>query len=280
MALLVCALVPLRAQFSLAGRAVQVHGFFSQGFLYSNQNNYLTMPTSRASFALTDGGTNISMRLTSRLRVGAQAYVRNVGELGNGRVTLDWASIDYSVNDHFGIRAGKVKTVLGLYNDTQDVEYLNTALLPQSLYPLDLRGLTISHIGGDVYGSFSPHGLGRFAYTVYGGKAPSDPTGGNRYALSSYGLNITGARGTIRGADLKWTPPIPNLQLGAGIPRTRPRPGGHEPNLRRATSHRLDSTRPGIFRAVHVARLAAGFRAYAAPGKQPRRKRLRIPPDR
>jgi len=36
----------------------------------------------------------------------------------------------------FGVRGGKVKTVIGLSNDTQDYEFLNTfALLPQSVYP-------------------------------------------------------------------------------------------------------------------------------------------------
>jgi len=50
-----------------------------------------------------------------------------------------------------GFRAGKVKTALGLYNDTQDAESLHTwALLPQALYPTDLRTSLIAHTGGDV----------------------------------------------------------------------------------------------------------------------------------
>src|SRR5687767_144399 len=78
-------------QFEVAGRTVQVHGFVTQGFAYSNQNNYLSMKTSEGSFAFTDGGLNLSTRLTSRLRVGGQAYARKIGELGRGRVTVDWA---------------------------------------------------------------------------------------------------------------------------------------------------------------------------------------------
>lgn len=68
-------------EFRLAGRPVQVHSFASQGFAYSNQNNYLTMRTSEGSFSLTDAGANISMRVTSRFRVGAQIYTRNIGKL-------------------------------------------------------------------------------------------------------------------------------------------------------------------------------------------------------
>jgi hypothetical protein len=50
--LLICATVPigLRAQqFNVGGHPVQYHAFASQGFAYSDVNNYLTMPTSDAA---------------------------------------------------------------------------------------------------------------------------------------------------------------------------------------------------------------------------------------
>ena len=46
------------------GRPVQVHSFASQGFTYSDQNNYLTMPTSDGSFAFT-GRAALRMNLIS-----------------------------------------------------------------------------------------------------------------------------------------------------------------------------------------------------------------------
>src|SRR5690242_41484 len=72
---------PLDAQFSftIAGRPVQIHSFVSQGFGYSNSNNYLTMQTRRGSFAMTDAGVNASIQITDQFRVGAQVYDRNVG---------------------------------------------------------------------------------------------------------------------------------------------------------------------------------------------------------
>lgn len=75
----------LQAQFDfkVANRNVQVHSFASQGFAYSNDNNYLTMKTSQGSFAFTDFGFNASTQITDKLRVGAQVYGRNVGEIGN-----------------------------------------------------------------------------------------------------------------------------------------------------------------------------------------------------
>ena len=76
------AMPALNAQgsFTIKGRQVQFHSFASQGFAYSNQNNYLTMDTSCGSFAMTDVGVNISTQLTDRFRVGAQFYDRNLGK--------------------------------------------------------------------------------------------------------------------------------------------------------------------------------------------------------
>src|SRR3954470_9233053 len=65
--------------FDIAKHAVQTHAFGSQGFAYSNRNNYLTMKTSAGSFAFTDLGANVSTQVTDKLRVGVQFYARNVG---------------------------------------------------------------------------------------------------------------------------------------------------------------------------------------------------------
>src|ERR1700733_14135703 len=73
------------SQFTVDGYTIQVHGFASQGFALSNQNNYLTMDTSNGSFAFTDGGLHMSTSLTSKLRVGAQGYIREIGQFGGGR---------------------------------------------------------------------------------------------------------------------------------------------------------------------------------------------------
>ncbi len=168
-------LVQAQFDFKLAGRDVQIHSFASQGFGYSNENNYLTMKTSKGSFAMTDGGVNISTQLTDRLRIGAQIYLRNVGKLGDWHPVLDWAFADYKFKDWFGLRGGKVKTTLGLFNDSQDNEFLHTwALLPQSVYPLDLRGSTIAHNGGDAYGRIPLQRLGHLDYTAYGGARSVD----------------------------------------------------------------------------------------------------------
>src|ERR1700733_872555 len=177
----------LQAQdFKIEGREIQIHCFVSQGFIYTDQNNWLTMHTSQGSGAFTDFGANASMQVTDKLRIGAQVYDRNLGNLGEWHPSVDWALADYEAKPWFRIRGGKVKTVLGLYNDTQDLDFLHTfALLPQSVYPTDLREESIAHLGGDIYGKVAlRHRLGDLSYTAYAGHRSDSIHSGYPYLLS------------------------------------------------------------------------------------------------
>lgn len=176
-------------EFKIFDRTVQVHGFVSQGFIYTNDNNWLTMNTSQGSAAFTDFGLNLSTPLTDRLRVGAQVYDHNLGRLGQYHPSLDWAVADYRFKSWFGVRGGKVKTTLGLYNDTQDLDFLHIfALLPQSIYPTDIRDATIAHVGGDIYGNIALNDrLGDLSYTAYAGHRNDSDYSGYPYLLAGFG---------------------------------------------------------------------------------------------
>ena len=50
-ALLCPSLLRAQVRFDVAGREVQVHGFMSEGFALTDQNNYLRMKTSEGSMA-------------------------------------------------------------------------------------------------------------------------------------------------------------------------------------------------------------------------------------
>lgn len=209
----------LHAQFdfSVDNKPFQIHSFGSQGFAYSNDNNFLTMQTSQGSFAMTDGGVNISTQLTDKLRISAQIYDRNIGQLDKWHPQLDYAFVDYRFKDWFGIRGGRVKTVLGLYTDTQDADFLHTfALLPQSIYPMDLRSVTIAHDGLDLYGNIQLHKAGSLSYTTYAGAKPNDPLTGVYYALEDAGFNVANnsISGSMAGGDLRWNTPVSGLMLG------------------------------------------------------------------
>jgi hypothetical protein len=217
-AILLVVPLALKAQeFKLLDRTVQVHGFVSQGFVYTNDNNWLTMNTSQGSAAFTDFGLNMSGPLTDRLRVGAQVYDRNLGQLGQYHPSLDWAVVDYRFKSWFGVRGGKVKTTLGLYNDTQDLDFLHTfALLPQSMYPTDIRDATIAHVGGDLYGNIAlKHRLGDLSYTAFAGSRRDSLYSGYPYILTQFGTHFSTFGGLQYGGDLRWSTPVKGLLIGA-----------------------------------------------------------------
>jgi hypothetical protein len=208
----------LQAQdFKLFNREVEIHGFASQGFVYTDTNNWLTMNTSQGSGAFTDFGFNVSTNVTDKLRVGAQFYDRNLGQLGQYHPSLDWAVVDCRFKSWFGVRGGKVKTTLGLYTDTQDLDFLRPfALLPQSVYPMDLRDATIAHLGGDVYGRLPlKHGLGDLSYTAYAGHRSDSVYSGYPYLLSQHAVYFKSYGGLQYGVDLRWSTPVKGLLIGA-----------------------------------------------------------------
>jgi len=209
----------LNAQdFKLFDRTVQFHGFASQGFVYTSDNNWLSMGSASGSGAMTDMGANVSTAITDKLRIGAQVYDRNLGHLGQWHPTLDWAYADYRFTDWLGVRAGKVKTVSGLYNDTQDMDFLRPfALLPQGVYPTAIREVTIAHKGGDIYGHISLGGKnGSLQYTAFAGERDDSKYGGYFYLEQTPPpvLVLNSISALQYGGDLRWNTPIKGLLVG------------------------------------------------------------------
>jgi len=204
-------------EFQLFNHDVQVHGFASQGYVHTDGNNWLTMNSAGAGSGLfTDFGGNASVQITDKFRIGAQIYDRDLGQLGKWRPQLDWAVATYKFKPWFGIRGGKVKTVMGLYNDTQDLDFLHTfALLPQSVYPTDLRDVTIAHEGGDVFGDIAlGEKGGTLSYTAYAGRRADSPYGGYAYLVESNGSTFNSMGGLQYGFDLRWATPVKGLLVG------------------------------------------------------------------
>lgn len=213
---LVCACAgSLHAQ-DIAG--IAVHGFVSQGFLFSSNNNYLSMKSSDGSPQWTDAVVDITDPISENLRAGIQLRMYQLGQFGGSNVQVDWASGDYRVNDHFGIRAGKVKTVWGLFNDSQDVDpAFPWILLPQGSYSIDHKSFYLAHVGGDVYGEI-PLGkrAGTLHYVAYGGQATIDLNDGYIQTFAELGLVFTNSLGgETYGADLQWETPLKGLTLGS-----------------------------------------------------------------
>jgi hypothetical protein len=88
---------------------LQFHGFVTQGFLYSSNNNLFTMPTSAGSARWTDAAVSVSDAVADNFHVGVQFHVYQFGELGAPHLQIDWATGDYHVSDKVKFVAGKVE---------------------------------------------------------------------------------------------------------------------------------------------------------------------------
>jgi hypothetical protein len=197
---------------------IQIHGFATQGFLYSSHNNYLTMKSSSGSLQWTEGAISVADQVTDKLRVGIQLHMRQMGDLGGPNVVVDWASGDFKFNDKLGFRAGKIKAPLGLFNESQDVDSLFLwTLLPQSMYPVDNMDFNLSEMGGEIYGAL-PLGKrgGHLQYSGHIGDNSLDANGGYVQQLAEFGLTFpTPPSGKTYGADLQWVTPWRELTVGA-----------------------------------------------------------------
>jgi len=208
---------------------IQIHGFATQGFLYSSSNNYLSTNSSSGSFAWTDGVVSFTDPVSDKLRVGVQMHMSQLGEFGGPDLKVDWASGDYRVNDKVGFAVGKVKTVLGLFNDTQDVDAVQEwALLPQGVYPIENKSWNLAHYGADFYGEM-PLGKqgGALAYRAYVGYRTLDLDSGyvkdvdldlpgiqQAFGLPSATI-INAPSGKVFGGDVRWQTPLKGLLIGS-----------------------------------------------------------------
>lgn len=196
---------------------LQVHGYATQGFIYSTNNNWDTTNSTDGSAAWTEAVVNVAAQPESKLRIGVQARYFLLGTYGNA-ITLDWAQADYKVNERFGFRVGKVKSPMGLLNETQDIDpaYL-WILLPQSIYPIASRNSTLAHNGGVAYGTVSlGDSLGKVEYRAYGGQRVVGSDDGYLQPLRDEGLSLpNGLTGPVFGGTLRWNTPVRGLMFGA-----------------------------------------------------------------
>jgi hypothetical protein len=216
--LLLCLIASLTWAQDLSG--IAIHGFATQGLLYSSHNNYLTTESSSGSLQWTHGAISVTDSLSDNLRVGIQLHMYQLGQLGGPNIVVDWASGDYRVNDGFGIRAGKVKTVFGLFNDSQDVDAVFLwSLLPECCYPADNETFFLSHLGGDAYGQISlGNRAGKIAYDGYAGADNLDLHGGYVKQFVDAGFTFSSAPGgKTYGGDLRWKAPLQGLTMGGSI---------------------------------------------------------------
>jgi hypothetical protein len=194
--------------------SLQTHGFVSQGFIKTTDNNYLAQ-SERGSFEFTEVGINFTKVLGDKLRVGMQLFAHDLGPLGNLTPTFDWFYLDYRFEDWFGIRAGRTKLPFGLYNENNDIDAARVPiLLPQSVYPVANREFLLAQTGLELYGNVPLGMAGDAEYRIYGGTIFLD-TSNSTTELSKFDVPY------LVGGRLMWLPPLTGLQLGGSVQALR-----------------------------------------------------------
>jgi hypothetical protein len=135
----------------------QMHGFLTQGYFLTTNNNLFGSSERGGSLDFTEIGVNASWVPRSDLQLAVQVLSRRAGEAAEGEPELDFGLLDYTAvateDRRLGVRLGRVRLPFGLYNDTRDVAFTRPSiLLPQSIYNERTRELTVSADGIMLYG--------------------------------------------------------------------------------------------------------------------------------
>ena len=213
----------MAAELQVAGPespAVDVHGFVSQGYIASSEYNYLG-ESSSGSFKFTEAGLNGSINPWARTRVAAQIFTYDVGPAGLYDVVLDYATVEYTVNDQAGFRLGRLRRPEGIYNDIQDVDLARTSvLLPQGMYNARWRDFYVSVDGAEFFGTMSLKQAGGLSYELYYGLQHPRLDGG--LALQKANLPTFAELTWINspklgGGQLWWNTPVEGLRAGVAL---------------------------------------------------------------
>lgn len=135
---------------------LQFHGFLTQGFFHTSDNNVFGQSDDGISPGQTEIGLNVNYQPFDRLRFAAQGLYRRAGDVDPGSVRLDCGLVDFTLlnfeSGKVGLRGGRIKIPFGLYNETRDVAFTHpTILLPQGIYFDRSRSLLLSADGGSFY---------------------------------------------------------------------------------------------------------------------------------
>jgi hypothetical protein len=198
---------------------VEVHGFASQGFILTVENDYLADGTTDGSFELAEAGINFTARLTETFRIGIQLFAQDLGPSGNYAAQLDWFYLDYRWRDWLGVRAGRLKIPYGLYNEVQDIDAARVpVLLPQSVYPLQTREILFAQTGGEVYGFVRTPSLGALDYRLFGGTIFID---GDSLTTAGSTVELEVRVPYVIGGRLIWETPLEGLRVGGSFEALR-----------------------------------------------------------
>jgi hypothetical protein len=227
-------------------KGIDIRGFVSQGFLLTSDNNVIA-DSKDGTTQFNEAGINFSANASEQLRIGVQIFARDYGTIGNDEVKLDWAVADYHWKDPLSLMAGQMKMVMGLYNETRDLDMLRTfILLPQSVYNEGWRDSSSSIQGVGLYGDIPMSELGTLNYDVQYGTVNLDPDGApgrlleDQWPFGAAGLSVDVDRCNVKrmyAGSVRWITGLDGLVLGVS---------GWSYNFEADARTELDTTNPAV----------------------------------
>jgi hypothetical protein len=144
-------------------KQIQIHGFATQGLIFTTDNNFYG-DSDHGSADFTELGINANVQLSPKVRLAGQLLSRHAGNMDNGSVNVDYALLDINLlataKGNVGLYLGRVKSPLGLYNETRDIAHTRASVFTQQAIYFDkIRDLTMSSDAVHFYGQyFLPNG--------------------------------------------------------------------------------------------------------------------------
>lgn len=132
------------------------HAYFAQGYVNSNGNQYYG-DSRTGSFDYHEAAVNAYASYGDQFRVAGQIFTRDAGANDNDQPRIDYLFLDWGskqLKSDIGIRIGRVRNPLGVYNDVSDVIFTRPSILmPYSVYLQGngLRDLLFSSDGAQFY---------------------------------------------------------------------------------------------------------------------------------
>ncbi|WP_295433619.1 TonB-dependent receptor [uncultured Thiodictyon sp.] len=161
----------------LQGERLQIHGFASLTAVKTSANRFFG-DSPDLSWNFIEVALNASYQLNGRVLFAGQVLARRAGDMYDGTPALDYGLADVTLDEtptrRLGVRLGRLKNPLGLYNETRDVPFTRPSIfLPQVIYFDKVRNLVLSTDGVMVYGETST-GYGDLSFTLGGGQPVVD----------------------------------------------------------------------------------------------------------
>ncbi|OVE82237.1 hypothetical protein BVY04_01585 [bacterium M21] len=193
---------------------LQLHGFISQGWMKSG-NNWLGN-TEDGSFDFNEFGLNVMTNLSENFHLGMQMMSREMGHYSTGSMTIDWAYGDYQFDERMGVRVGRVRTPIGMHNESRDIDPLRVPIfLPQSVYAESTRDVTSAVNGLALYGNLELGRAGSFDYLTWVGGITINPDEGLGRLIEDSGVFIVNDIDIDYsvGCNVYWNTPLHGLRL-------------------------------------------------------------------